>query len=76
MDRALPTSPKREKHQEQLDEMHDALYQLGDKARTPFHGNGAALLPEALTPKEKPGQAAARAHISRLHKAFKKTRKG
>lgn len=74
--RDVPTSPPRAKHQQQLDEMHDALYQLGDKARTPFKGSGANLLPDQLTPKEKPEQKAAKSHISRLHKAFKSLKKG
>ena len=64
MPRVMPTMPKQAKHEEQLSEMHDALYQLGDQARS----HGGKLLPSKLS---KP-TAAAKKHINRLHKAFKK----
>ena len=62
--RAMPSMPKRAKHEEQLDEMHDALYELGNQA----HSRGGNLLPKGL---QKPS-AKAKKHINRLHKAFKK----
>lgn len=71
--RAMPSMPKREAHESALDEMHDALYQLGDQARPPMGGNGSKLLPNHLHP-EKPGAKAARKHIARLHEAFKKAK--
>lgn len=74
--RSVPSSPPRAKHSQQLDEMHDALYQLGDQARVPHAGSGANLLPDQLAPKEKPEQKAAKTHINRLHKAFKSLKKG
>lgn len=67
--------PKREKHESKLDEMHDALYRLGDQAHKPYAGNGAKLLPEGLAPAEKPEARAAKRHIDRLHRAFKNTKK-
>lgn len=76
MTRAMPSVPARAKHQQQLDEMHDALYQLSDKARVPSLGNGAALLPDHMAPKVKPEHRAARTHINNLHKAFKSLKKG
>ena len=65
-DRGMPSIavPKREKHQKQLDEMHDALYELGNQA----HSRGGDLLPKGL---RKPSSKA-RQHIDRLHKAFNK----
>jgi methylmalonyl-CoA mutase N-terminal domain/subunit len=56
--------PKQAKHEEQLNEMHDALYQLGEAARS----KGGNLLPASMN---KP-TAKAKKHINRLHKAFKK----
>lgn len=73
--RMMPSMPKREKHQEQLDEMHDALYQLSDQARVPMGGSGKALLPPDLSPGEKPEAKAAKKHIDRLHRAFKALKK-
>lgn len=76
MHRVMPSMPKRMKHEQQLEEMHDALYTLGDQARPPMGGNGKALLPEGLAPAEKPGAKDAKKHIHRLHKAFKSLKKG
>jgi hypothetical protein len=75
MDRAMPSAPKQSRHQEQLNEMHDALYQLGDQVRPPMGGSGSNLLPSNVVP-EKPGAAKAKKHIDRLHKAFKALKKG
>lgn len=71
--RPMPT--KRAKHEQQLDEMHDALYQLGDQARPPSPNSGGKLLPEGLAPSEKPEAKAAKRHISKLHKQFKSAKK-
>lgn len=76
MPRVMPSMPKMTKHEEQLNEMHDALYQLGDQARAPMGGSGKNLLPEGLAPAEKPGAKHAKNHIHRLHKAFKSLKKG
>lgn len=62
-------------HEEQLSQMHDALYQLGDQARPMNHGSGSALLPPDLTEDDKPEAKAAKKHISKLHKAFKSVKK-
>jgi len=71
--RSMPSEPKREAHEEQLSEMHDALYQLGDQARPPMSGSSSKLLPDHLQP-EKPGAESAKKHIAHLHRAFKKAK--
>lgn len=63
-----PTMPKMEKHEEQLEEMHSALYQLGDKARSK---SGSKLLPTEMTE----GAAEARTHIAKLHRAMRGEKK-
>jgi hypothetical protein len=63
--------PAEEPHEGMLREMHDALYQLGDKARKPFSGNGSKLLPKDLRNEEAPEAKAARGHIATLHKMMK-----
>jgi hypothetical protein len=73
--RIMPSVPKQAKHDVQLNEMHDALYSLGDQARTPMGGSGKDLLPAGLAPAEKPGAKEAKKHIHRLHKAFRKAKK-
>jgi hypothetical protein len=74
--RSVPSlaQAKRAKHEEQLSEMHDALYQLGDHARTPMN-DGSKLLPGELAP-ENPKAATAKKHIAALHGMFKSLRKG
>lgn len=67
--------PKRAPHEEQLSDMHDALYQLGDQARPPMGGSGGNLLPDDLAPQEKPAAKKAKKHISKLHKMFKNLKK-
>lgn len=73
--RAVPSlgQAKRARHEEQLSEMHDALYQLGDHARTPM-SDGSKLLPGELAPAN-PKAAAAKKHIDTLHRAFKSLKK-
>lgn len=72
--RVRPSIPKVAPHEDQLQQMHDALYQLGDQARPPM-GSPSPLLPSGLVP-EKPGATKAKKHINRLHKAFKSLVKG
>ncbi len=67
--------PRQAPHEQQMQEMHDALYQLGDQARPPMGGSPSPLLPPGMMP-EKPGASAAKKHIARLHKAFKSLKKG
>lgn len=63
--------PAEEPHETMLREMHDALYQLGDKARKPFGGSGSKLLPKGLRNEADPAAKAARAHIKHLHATMK-----
>jgi hypothetical protein len=61
-----------DKHEQMLNDMHDALHQLGNKIRKPYSsGSGDKLLPKALRPSEPAGASAARAHIARLHKGMR-----
>ena len=63
--------PERDKHESKLDEMHSALYALGDKIRKPFMRDGEKLLPKGLRSTETPEAKAARSHIDNLHAAMK-----
>jgi hypothetical protein len=67
--------PAEEPHESALREMHDALYQLGDKARKPFGGQGSKLLPKGLRNEADPAAKAARVHIASLHKMMKEVGK-
>ena len=62
---------KQAKHEQQLDEMHSALYALGDKARGGGARDGAKLLPSRLSGEESPEVAQAKKHIATLHGHFK-----
>jgi len=64
-----------DKHQGMLSEMHDALYQLGDKIRKPFGGRGSKLLPKGLQENETPEAQLARTHIETMHGAMKDAKK-
>ena len=68
---SMPESPAMDKHEGMLSEMHDALYQLGDKIRTPFGGRGSKLLPKKLRSNESPEAQTARKHIVNMHTAMK-----
>jgi hypothetical protein len=62
---------ERDKHEKMLDDMHGALHALGSQIREPFMEEGGKnLLPGSVKP-ENPKAKAARAHIERLHGAFK-----
>lgn len=69
--RLMDAMPERDKHEAKLDEMHSALYALGDKIRKPFNRGGEHLLPKDLRSTETPEAKAARAHIDSLHSAMK-----
>lgn len=71
--RTSPLDRKRAPHEQHLDEMHDALYALGDQAREPVSSPGGDLLPNGIVPK-KPGADKARKHIKKLHGMFKKAK--
>jgi hypothetical protein len=64
----------RDKHEAMLDEMHGALYALGDKIRKPYPRSGDKLLPTSLQESDSPEAKAAREHIECLHKAMKAER--
>ncbi len=74
-DRCCPTQVRRAPHEEMLSEMHDALYRLGDQARPMIDGDGAKLLPDDLSPSEKPEAKRAKQHIKKLYGAFKSVKK-
>jgi hypothetical protein len=62
---------ERDKHEKMLDDMHSALHSLGSQIREPFMEEGSKnLLPGSVKP-ENPKGKAARAHIEKLHGAFK-----
>lgn len=67
---------RQDKHEQMCSEMHDCLYNLSDKMRKPFPRSGEKLLPGHLQESEKPEAKAAKAHIERLHKAFKAAKNG
>jgi len=62
---------RRDKHEQMIGDMHDALYSLGDKIRKPLAHDGDKLLPVELQQHEKPEAKAARKHVEKLHRAFK-----
>lgn len=67
-----PTMPRMEKHEEQLEEMHSALYSLSDKARRKPPRSGDKMLPAKLRDKgEHEGTKEARQHIAKLHRAMR-----
>jgi hypothetical protein len=63
--------PKMDAHESKLQEMHDALYVLGDKIRKPYKRSGEKLLPKDLQTAESDESRAARNHINALHDAMK-----
>lgn len=67
----VPAMVERDAHESKLDEMHSALYTLGDKIRKPYPRGGDKLLPKKLRNQEPEGSKDARAHIDSLHKAMK-----
>jgi hypothetical protein len=62
---------RRDKHDQMISDMQDALYNLSDKIRKPYPRAGEKLLPGDLQEGEKPEAKAARRHIELLHKGFK-----
>lgn len=61
---AAISMPERAPHEKKLDEMHDVLYKLGDKARSK---GSDKLLPKSM----KSDASEAIAHINKLHDAMK-----